>query len=161
MKISEEKIKKTSWISSLAAFAISVILEIMRQYLPRHTARPTSTEFTLSSFRNLFLIILAVSFTAFIFLILKKRLGTRKAVFYTIYSDSLIGFFIGAIIMSVASLPNVTAVGMTPLESIYYYFLGIFIMLISAAVFLTAMIVFSIISTIIKFKEKKNEKADR
>ncbi|MBQ8207894.1 MAG: hypothetical protein IJZ89_04075 [Clostridia bacterium] len=157
MKISEEKIKKIAGAASLSALIIALLFEISRKIFPGMTNRPTALDYTLSVFRNAFLIILALAFTVFLFLLLKKRLGIIKAVFYTIYSDSLIGFFVGAVMMTLASMQNISAIGLTALESIYYYFLGIFIMVISAAIFVIGMIAFAVLRFISGLKEKKHQ----
>lgn len=153
----EEIIKKISAAVLLSSLAIYILLRSLSKIIPQMTETPTKTEYDLLSTANIFLIILGVSFTVFIFLLLKKKLGSLKAFFYTLYSDSLIGFLIGTVMMSIASMKNISAVGLTAMQSFYYYFLGIMIMAFSASAFLLGLIIFAVLRSIIAIKAKKHQ----
>ncbi len=153
------KFRKTSGILSIAFFIATLLLEIIRQILPPHTIMPTTTDGIITVFRSIFFVIFALSFTVFLFLVLRNRCGKVKAVFFTLYSDCLLGFFIGLLITMLASSQNSASFGITPLESIYYYFLGIFVMLISVSLTLIGMIAYVILQAITTRKIKKHEQS--
>lgn len=139
------KIKKYAGFATPVALAFALITEYLRSILPQSSSTPTELDYKLTVWRNAFLIIMAICFTVFLFLIIKKRLGILKAVFYTILSDSLIVFALGTAMMLISSAKNITATGISAIESIYYYLLGIMIMIGSAAAFATALLIFLVL----------------
>ncbi len=143
-------------VLSLVFFASTFIVEILIQTLPKHTSIPQSTENILIIFRSIFLVCFAICFTLVLFPLFEKRFGKLKAVFFTIYSDCFIGFLIGILITTLAGSQNSISYGITPLESIYYYFLGIFVMLISVLIVLIGMITYAILQGVINRKMKKH-----
>ncbi|MBR3965595.1 MAG: hypothetical protein IKJ91_00820 [Clostridia bacterium] len=158
MKNERKKLSsKTLFISAIIFFLATLIIEAMRQILPRYTAKPPITDGILTFIRSLTFIIFAITLNAVIFPLLRKRFGKMKAVFFTIYSDCAIGFIIGMIITTLAGSQNSAAFGMTPLESIYYYFLGTFIMLISVLIVFIGMITYGIWQTINARKMKTHQ----
>lgn len=141
-KLNEEKARKISRLSALAALVISILLEFASRFLPQFSKAPTSTEYTLTIFRNIFILILAVSFTVFLFLFLKKRLGVMKAAFYTVFADSLILFICGFVLMAFTQSITPSQSGMGSFESLYLYLLGLMTTVISAGIFVLAVIIF-------------------
>ena len=99
-----------------------------------------------------------VCFTVFLFLILKKRFGKLKAVFYTLYSDCILGFLVGVLITLLAGAQDPTVFGITPIASIYYYFIGLLVMTISVALVLVGMLTYAILSGIHERKLKKHQR---
>ncbi len=150
------KLNKISGILSLIFLVVTLAFEILRQTVPPHTALPTASEGMITVFRNIAFVPFALSFTVLLFLIFKNRFGNVKAVFYTLYSDCFMGFLIGMLITMLAGSNNPAAFGITPLESIYYYFLGTFIMLISVLIILIGMIAYAIMLSIKAHKLKKH-----
>lgn len=149
------KLKKISGILSLGAFLMTLFVEILRQTVPQYTILPTTTEGILTVLRNIFFAVFVFSFTAFLFFVFKDRFGKVKAVFYTLYCDCFFGFLVGMLITVIAGARNSASFGITPLESIYYYFVGLFVMAISVALILVGMISYAITMTIIARKNKK------
>lgn len=145
-------------ILSLVLLAVTLVIEILRQTVPPHTVMPTSTEGIITVFRNIAFVFFALFFTVFLFLTFKNRFGKIRAVFYTLYSDCLIGFFIGVLITVLAGSQNSAAFGITPLESIYYYFLGLLVMTISVFLILIGILAYAIIMGIIDRKLKKHQR---
>ena len=145
-------------ILSLVLLAVTIVLEIMRQTVPTYSVMPTRTEGIITVMRNIVFVFFALSFTVLLFLLFGKRFGKVKAVFYTIYSDCLIGLFIGVLITVLAGSQNPAAFGITPLESIYYYFLGLFVMAISVSLILIGMLAYAVCMGIMSRKLKKHQK---
>ncbi len=155
-KPNEEKVIKISKISALAALVISILLQIAAQFFPKWSKSPTSTEYTLTILRNVFIFILALSFTVFLFLFLKKRLGVMKAAFYTVFADSLILFICGFVLMAFTQSITPSASGMGSFESLYLYLLGLMTTVISAGIFVLAVIIFVLLRIILYIIGKKH-----
>ena len=151
------RLRKTSGISAFVFLAATLIIEILRQILPPHTLMPTRTEGIITVFRNIVFVLFALAFTVFLFLVFKNRFGKVRAIFYTLYSDCLIGFLIGVLITTLSGSNNSAAFGITPIESIYYYFLGLLVMIISVSITLIGMIAYAILMGIIHRKIKKHQ----
>lgn len=159
MKITNEKmLKKISGIGTLIFLALSIILEVIRKNIPPMTLTPTFYEHLFSILRNISLVFLAILFTVFIFLTLKRRLGILNAVFITLISDSFIAFLIGALIMVFSTLSGAGSLGMTAIESIYLYLLGMLTALVSGAIFAALLVVFLLVR-LIMYIISKNKKS--
>ncbi len=154
----KNKIKKTSGILSLAFFILSLLIEIIRQTLPPHTYIPTTVEKIISVLGNIVFFCFVFSITVFLFLTFKNRFGKIKAIFYTLYSDCLLGFLVGILITTLASSQDSASFGITPLESIYYYLIGLRVMVVAVALTLAGMIVYPILQGIVSRKMKKHQR---
>lgn len=143
------KVKKISGILSPIFLFLTLALEIFRQMTQNGI---------IVVFRTVFFVFFAVSFTVFLFLVFKKRFGKLKAVFYTLYSDCILGFLVGVLITLLAGAQDPTVFGMTPIASIYYYFIGLLVMTISVALVFVGMLTYAILSGIHERKLKKHQR---
>lgn len=155
----KKDIKKASGILSSVFLGLTLMIEIIRQIVPIHTVMPTATEEIISVIGNITFALFFLSFTVFLFITFKNRSGKMKAVFYTLYSDCIIGFLVGSIIMTLAGSQDSASFGITPLESIYYYFVGLSVMVISVALTLAGMIVYPILKGLTAKKIKKHQQS--
>ncbi len=150
------KIKKAAGFSAALSLALGLIFEILRQALPSVTDTPTATEYSMSLWRNFFLLILAVSLSALIFMFYLKRFGLLNSIFGILLTDSFLAFCFGLIMFLVSISKRITAIGISNIEAIYYYFLSIMIMLTSSIVFIATGAVFLTILLLLYIKNRKN-----
>lgn len=157
-KINEEKLKRVFGLGTLVFIILSILLEVLRKNIPAMTLTPTSYEYLFSTLRNISSIFLALFFTVFIFLVFKKRFGLLCSVFITLMADSFIAFAFGALLMMVSTVMSTNALGITAIESIYTYLLGMMTAIVSAIAFIASLIIFLAVRLVL-YIISKNKKA--
>ncbi len=149
--------KRISGIVFAVSLFLTIVFELLSVYIPPFSAKPTVVRYRLSIPRDILFVIAAISFTVFIFTFFLKKFGTFKSIFYTVFGDSLIAFAFGGAIMLISQLKSISEIGISALESLYYYLLGFMIMLVSSAVFGVSLISFFVITLILYILKKKRQ----
>lgn len=113
-----------------------------------------SAEQLFSTLSGVFAIVSVTFLSCLLFLVLKNKYSTRKAIFITLSLVILMTFLFGALMTAIFGMSSKISNSIGAVESLYYYLLGFMIMLISAAAFVITVFVFVLLRILSLFKEK-------
>ncbi len=156
-RFKKESLNRIAFWATISSLILSVVSEILKDIVPPLSNQPTKVMHIISSWQNICLLFLALSFTVLLFLLIKKRLGIFKAIFFTIFADSFIAFSIGILLMAVTNAVSTAGDSASNLTSLYLFLLGLTTSVISASVFLVALTVFIISIIILRFSKKNTD----